>query len=841
MTRSCTQRFRAAALFGLALACLTLSGGPLPQTWAQTPVAAGVERLLPANTAFYLGMDGSIAHQAAWEKTAAYEALDKTGLTDLIRKTIVYFVNQAGVGEKEFLQVFDQISRHGVSVAVALPEGGLPIPQALVVLHEGKSLAPALDAFFQQAAHGEIQFTTRDLRGRQVTSAVVPNSPGVEFGWWVEGEHFVLTGGIGAVDAALAVADKKTPNITTHPLWKRVRQEQAGFEVSVVTWLDFPAIRAKYGELEIPREPLPPLAINKIVKVLGLENLGVAMYRSGTRDRATWSETIVDAPGPRSGLLALCDQSAITVDDLPPMPASTAGFYASSIDWTKSYNVLVQILRDAAREIGPPEAPAQLEAVLDQAPQFLGFDLAKDLFDPLGNVVAAYGDQQQGVFGIGFVLASKVDDAATLRKTVALLMTRLAAASNGEFTIKSVKKYGRELTIVQMGQVPVSPTLVVDDRWLALGLTTQSIDSFLLRGDGKLPRWKFGDDDRDARQQLPAKFTSITMADPRETIKSLLGLVPMGLTAFQAAAAQGGGPDKPFPIRAEDIPSVELVTAPLFPNVSVSTVDNAKMLWQSRSSVSSVPLLGSGGSGTAATATLVALLLPAVQQARTAARRAQSINNLKQFGLALHNYHDVHNHFPQGTAANENLKPEKRLSWQASILPYLDQAAVYNQIKFDKAWDDPANANLVKLQLPVYQNPQTPFDPQLGNNVTHYIGWAGLGENGPTLPVKDPKAGVFAYNRATRILDITDGTSNTVAVSEANKDFGPWAAGGRATMRSLTKKPYINGPDGIGSSFPGGCNVLFCDGSVRFISQNVDPQILEKLATVSGGEVVGAF
>ncbi len=233
--------------------------------------------------------------------------------------------------------------------------------------------------------------------------------------------------------------------------------------------------------------------------------------------------------------------------------------------------------------------------------------------------------------------------------------------------------------------------------------------------------------------------------------------------------------------------------------------------------------------------------LPQTWAQTPAAPRSHSQENLKQIGLALHNYHDKFNHFPQGTVANEKLSPEKRLSWQASVLPFLDQAAVYNQIKFDKAWDDPANANLVKLQLPVYQNPQTPFDPKSGKNVTHYIGWAGLGENGPTLPVKDPKAGVFAYNRATRIQDITDGTSVTISVSEASKDFSPWAVGGRATMRPLTKKPYINGPDGIGSPFTGGVDVLFCDGSVRFISQNVDPQILEKLATISGGEVVGAF
>ena len=94
-------------------------------------------------------------------------------------------------------------------------------------------------------------------------------------------------------------------------------------------------------------------------------------------------------------------------------------------------------------------------------------------------------------------------------------------------------------------------------------------------------------------------------------------------------------------------------------------------------------------------AILVALLLPAVQQAREAARRSQCQNNLKQIGLALHNYHDTHNQFPPGTHETGDLKPEQRLSWQAEILPYLDQAPAYHQLSFDKGWEDEANLNVL--------------------------------------------------------------------------------------------------------------------------------------------------
>ena len=138
-------------------------------------------------------------------------------------------------------------------------------------------------------------------------------------------------------------------------------------------------------------------------------------------------------------------------------------------------------------------------------------------------------------------------------------------------------------------------------------------------------------------------------------------------------------------------------------------------------------------------------------------------------------------------------------------------------------------------------NVSNPQAAQAKEGTTHYVGIAGIGKDAPTLPKGHKRAGVFGYNRKISFADIRDGTSNTLAVSEASKKFGPWGAGGSSTIRAFVKKPYINGPDGIGGPFPGGCNMLFCDGSVRFISNNIDPSVLEALATMAGGEVVPDF
>jgi hypothetical protein len=223
---------------------------------------------------------------------------------------------------------------------------------------------------------------------------------------------------------------------------------------------------------------------------------------------------------------------------------------------------------------------------------------------------------------------------------------------------------------------------------------------------------------------------------------------------------------------------------------------------------------------------------------RDAAQRMQSRNNLIQMVLALHNYHEVNFMFPPGTRPNEKLKPEKRLSWQVDLLPYLEGVTIYRLFDLDKAWDDPANRTASTTQFPVFINLGVGEEKQGDYPVTHYVGLAGLGADGPTLPVTSPKAGCFAYDRGTRMTDIKDGLSNTAMVSEASKDYGPWAAGGRATIRPLTEKPYVNGPDGIGGPFRGGFFVGFADMSVHFISQNIDPTVMEAMMTISGGETV---
>ena len=303
-----------------------------------------------------------------------------------------------------------------------------------------------------------------------------------------------------------------------------------------------------------------------------------------------------------------------------------------------------------------------------------------------------------------------------------------------------------------------------------------------------------------------------------------------------------GRPDRPampFPITAADIPPAELITRPLFPNISFTTVEETGIQTTSRSSLPAIPFMD-GGSGVGTAAVAVALLLPAVQQAREAARRTQSTNNLKMMGLALHNYYDTHNSLPMGAKENEDLKLEERISWLAEVLPYLDQTPLYEQMKMDQAWNSEDNAKSTRITLQVLQNPSASTPPGK-YGTSHYVGMAGVGKESLTAKKHDKKTGIFGYDRKTVFADIQDGMSNTIMVSSANpKDAGPWGEA-KSSIKALTKKPYFNGPDGIGGPHTGGFHILLGDGSVRIVSSTIDPETLEKLATAQGGEVIDEY
>ncbi len=217
---------------------------------------------------------------------------------------------------------------------------------------------------------------------------------------------------------------------------------------------------------------------------------------------------------------------------------------------------------------------------------------------------------------------------------------------------------------------------------------------------------------------------------------------------------------------------------------------------------------------------LIALLLPAVQQAREAARMAQCRNNLKQIGLAMHNYHETYNAFPPAFTVDEQGKPLH--SWRVLLLPFLDQQHLAQQIDLTQPWDSPRNAPFHSQMPATFACPSA---AQPNSSVTHYVGVVGSNNC------------VLSTDRPTRIRDIVDGTANTIMVGETQTGIA-WMEPRDLAIESLVR---FGDPSGLsGAHIGGAAHVLITDGSVRRImgNANVSPQAL---STINGGEPIGNF
>jgi prepilin-type N-terminal cleavage/methylation domain-containing protein/prepilin-type processing-associated H-X9-DG protein len=301
-------------------------------------------------------------------------------------------------------------------------------------------------------------------------------------------------------------------------------------------------------------------------------------------------------------------------------------------------------------------------------------------------------------------------------------------------------------------------------------------------------------------------------------------------------------------------------------------------------------------------AILIALFLPAVQKVRAAANRTQCVNNLKQIGLALHGYHDRMGGFPPAYFSNlqTGTQPSQDVNgnctwnetgpgwgWGAYLLPDLEQASLYGQIRFDLDIKDPANAASRVTRLSVFVCPSevhpenfTVVDgsgnPVLDTNnqpvtVAHgsYVAMNGS-PNGVTSDAYDNN-GAFIRNTRFQIRDVTDGLSNTLFIGErctnmsnttwvgavqgavvpdlryadvpnqlafAEQDAALVLAHGSTTH--LPNNPFVVDADATASYHPMGVNFLFGDGSVHTINDNINGTTYQSLCTRNGGEVVDA-
>jgi hypothetical protein len=231
--------------------------------------------------------------------------------------------------------------------------------------------------------------------------------------------------------------------------------------------------------------------------------------------------------------------------------------------------------------------------------------------------------------------------------------------------------------------------------------------------------------------------------------------------------------------------------------------------------------LGGSGQATAGMSGAIALLLvvapatPGVLAAIEAANRTQCKCNMKQLGLAMHNYHDAFKVYPP--AASRDEEGRALLSWRVVILPFIEETGLYQKFHLNEPWDSPHNLPLANRMPPPFR---CPSDRSSRSNSSNYV------------IVVGPET-YFPPDGQVNVKDVKDGTSLTVMVGEVAGNTVPWTK-----PDDLVFDQNFTGKGNFSSAHAGGWQVLMGDGTCRFISEKTDTRILRALMTIAGKEII---
>lgn len=543
---------------------------------------AKLDSYLPAHSQLYLSWDGIDAHRDVFNKSAIGKTLQ--GDTGKFLAALVKFAEDqlknyendigadAGHVFKEVKRLTGIIRSSGFRSAVAVDGFLPPHIEAMTILPTAAAAkTDLLPLITKLAARSGLEVVDSKIEGRLVHKLDLRF---IEIGWWNEQGDLIVSVATNGIKNSVARVAGAGPNLTDYPLYKRVTSVN-GFPVWARGYIDLEGVLNQLGLIAPPAR--------QIIDELGLKDLKSVAFQSGFDGPAERSVIEIDVPGPRKGILRLANLRKIKLADLPPVPIDATVISASSLDANQAYDVVFDSIETVAKNIAPKEAQ-QLKTAVQVAEAILGIALREDLIAPIGDMVMYYSSPTEVPLGLGGVYLVKVKDEDTMNKTLARLINLTGGIPGVDVRVKDSKYHGAIIHTISVNHEGnfQAPSFVIHKGWLAFSYYPQPVQGFVLRMNNEMPGWKASKSLEKTLSNLPTEFTALTISDPRPTLKLILSLAPVGMSAVNGLLANRF-PKSQFDVSL--IPNSHEATRHLFPNVTIVTDDGSKIRIETRASL----------------------------------------------------------------------------------------------------------------------------------------------------------------------------------------------------------------------------------------------------------------
>lgn len=652
----------------------------------------------------------------------------------------------------------------------------------------GELEADVTEAFETIRAESDEELEMFTLKDHLFYRGPLPDDQAIEFG--IFSNHFFVAIGNGELEKLIARIDASAALEI-----ESLKQDLPIDRLSGYALVDLQALLSVLDpEGEVTANAFHLDEIKRITAAFGIEG-------EETVGRMKFS-VARNAPG----LATVFDVSPLKMEDLKGVPNTVNSASAIKFSLQNLWNLLVT-------EKAIADELAEFLQTMDQD---FSIDFQEDVVESFGDMLYTYQELSMINPAASGIFSLRLKDPAQFAKRLPALLENLED-SGDEFFYLEIEET-RNGPLYQL--VPFEPELAMavpaicfqvigDD--LIIGLDPKAISSHLRRVDRG--RNRLIDDDRvaslwNSQGQGLGQPIGFYYADIAGAIEGVYAFLPLFANLFSDAL--------PVEFDMDMLPPLEAAVNGILPDLIAlyRTEDGIEIL-----ETSTLPGL------TTATPLLIGMLLPAVQQVREAARRASSMNNIRQLALACLNWESAYQALPP--AFNTDQEGQPLLSWRVHILPFIEAGDLYDQFRLDEPWDSPHNFALIEKMPAVYGHPKLNLEP----GKTVYLGVTGDGALFvPPRPV-EPEPGKRQTGR--RLGEIVDGTSNTLMIVEANADHAVY----------WTKPDDLNIDqiedivEALRGNWQGQLLVGMADGSIPEITE-LDGDKLQKMATVAGREVI---